>query len=155
MTQKLANSTIHQATVLQAFAELKRAGNDEPTTAQVGEVLLRPMGFDMGGKLQGLAKSTKAYIIKNGNNNAHGKATFTITEAGEKYLANNLDCVQEFGDYELKAVDRKVQPVISGAAATAMAELESLISNNAKVKAFMINLQLQIEEFLEELNNES
>jgi len=152
MKAALTASTIHKATICKALLDLKKAGIEKASTSEIGEVLMRPQNYDMGGRLHSLATSTHALMAKE-KSASGGKNVYFITDEGESYLATNLRYVQQYGEYKLAGTDRVQSPVTSGAALQALTELQHLIESNVKVKTFINKLYYQIDDFLQEIQD--
>lgn len=145
----LKSGTIKIATILQALCDLEGQGIDWPTTPQIGEMLLRPQNYDMGGRMYGLTKATQQYVEKKENPDA-GHNLYRITDKGREFLSRNMAEVQIYGNYELIGSDKKVTKKASGVALDAFAELQGIIGKNVETKAFIESLFNQIDAFLEE-----
>ncbi len=145
----LSASTIHAATILQAFIDLEEQGIEESTTSQVGEILLRPQGYDMGGRLHGLSTSGNPVIDKlqqDGHNNL-----YCINDYGREYLKKHFKRVQTYGEYALIGKDKKVLVKPTGAALNALEEMQKLIDVNVRVKVVYQNIINQIEQLEREV----
>lgn len=155
--KKLVASTIHNATVVQALLDLEAAGIYGATTAQVGEVLLRPVNYDIGSKLFALTQNKNNFLEKrvNPDNLQSVNKLFYVTEKGRKYHGDNLDKVQRYGEYKLVGKDKAVTKKVSGTALQALAELQAVVDKNSEVKAFLESIYNQLDGFLQELEEEN
>lgn len=154
MTKALAAATISLATICKALHDLEEAGIPKATTPQVGEILLRPQNYDMGGRLYGLTKSTKPAIAKEQPKDS-GSNVYFLTDYGREYLTENLTKIQSYGNYALVGIDKKVKRKTSGAALQALTELQGLIDTNTEVKAFIQHLCNQIDGFMQKMEEKN
>ncbi len=94
---KLPSSTISVATVLTAIDELNNQGIETPTAQQLSELTLRPKGYDMGGRLFNLSKSSNPFINKIDGDHFN---TYSLTDKGREYLSLNRHKAQVYGEYD-------------------------------------------------------
>ena len=148
MPDKLKANTIQQATIIKAIKEL--IDDDvETSTSNIGEVLMRPQNYDMGGRLFSMCSSTSGLLEKkqgSGGNNA-----YFVTEKGELYLQQNIKKVQIYGEYSAIGSDKKVSIEPSKAALGAMAELEALIQSNTELRAVAHRLYNEVDAAIQEI----
>lgn len=154
MSKALSATTIHIATICKAMVDLEEAGIKEAGTTQLGEVLLRPQSYDMGGRLYGLTKTAKPCLYKQADPDS-GNNLYGITDYGREFLKANTDKVQMYGQYELIGGDKKIPKKASGAALQALSELQGLIDTNTEVKAFMHHLFNQIDGFMQKMEEKN
>ena len=147
----LAASTIHKATIIKGMLDLKEAGIEKATTAEIGEHLLRPQNYDMGARLHVLATATQPLIDKE-KAETGGNNVYFVTPLGEEFLQKNMRHVQTYGEYELSGEDKVQAPITSGAALAALTELQTLIDSNVKVKTFINKIYYEIDAFIKELD---
>jgi len=147
MTKSLASKTIHRATIVKAVAELEERGV-LTTTSNVGELLLRPRNYDMGGRLYNLCLS--GLLSKEGGGHSN---TYHATEKGLDALKKEAKFVQEYGEYKAIGADKKVKAAPSKAAASALDELTNLIETNTKLRTLAQQLYYNVDAMIKEIED--
>lgn len=149
MSDKLAANTIHVATILKAMKNLEDRGV-EITTSYIGEELMKPKKYDLGSRLFNMCKAATPLVAKHsdGYNN-----TYSITEAGLKYLQANFAKVQVFGEYDAIGKDKPVKVQASAAALNALTELQGLIDKNTKLRQSIIGLYNVVDATIKEISD--